>query len=492
MTQLMAFSEPVPQHGGPRPATLVGWGAAASLGLMLTRNSEVYAMAARAGRSAGAGWPPALYLTLLVPLAALLVWRAWPRRATGWLLLAGTLCAVPSTLLTLASMVDSNWLDHADWLVYGWGKVLIGILWECSVVGTLFGLLGAANALWLAGARGPGSALAGLIVAMQLGGPIIYLSLRLSDLGDAKLVLGWSGIGLLVLALAGAVVAVRGTGRLPSIPEVRPGWPLTIGAGIAAASPILMRLWPSGLPQLGDRAPRPGGAYRDTADVLGNHLLYIGLVFLAIGVLVGALAGARVLLAAATAGILLGTTATAVGRLGAGDDLVALTVGLLLVSLAAGFALALSRWRALVGAAGLGLLILGLLLVMNLLLDDDFDYSGPLGYTIDIALVMLGAIACCAIWATSASAVADQGGAPAVLGGTLTPFMLGTICITAHCYLQKPDDGPGEVLGMVLPNIGGFIVVLGLLGALVAAGSRRVRSPYEPSAVDDAGTRARR
>src|SRR5207248_8934156 len=94
------------------------------------------------------------------------------------------------------------------------------------------------------------------------------------------------------LAGAGAITAIITTGRRASpLPPPRPHWRVTIAGGIAVLSTSLSRLWrPDAIP------------WRHEGT---DFYLYIGLTFLAIGVVVGALAGLELLRDSLAGGLML-------------------------------------------------------------------------------------------------------------------------------------------------------------------------------------------
>lgn len=473
MTQLTGADRPVPQQGESgrtRRTGLLAWGAAASVGLMVTSASQVYALASRAGHATFVNPSAWMYAAYLVPVVALLLWRARPDRSWAWLLAAGALCALPGVLLGLAPTVSDGWLAYLDWLVYSdWGQALLSVIARCSQVCTFVGLLGAGGALWRAGSRGAGSALAGVTVAMQVAGTLLYFYVSRLDGSAMDVLWGWLRLVLVSLALAGVAVAWRAAASLPVTPPRRPGWPVTIGAAVAAVSPLLLLAWPSGLPSLGrGESPLPGVPYGLPGESPGNHLLYVGLAFLVIGVVAGAVGGARVLLAAAPAGVLLGTVSMSVVTTRTGSGFVPIAIAVLVVGVAAGVVLSWHRWRALASAAGLGLVGLGYVLLLILGTDDDVELAGTLGGTISGVLIVLACVGGCATWATVSSAVSERAEEPLVLAGMVTPFTLGTIALIGQCYVHPPDSHDGAVVARLLPGIAGVVVVLVLLAILLA------------------------
>ena len=423
----------------PRTA-LLGWCAAASFGVLFIKSNSLLQVSATRPDSPLIMTPGvADYLPLVAPALALVLWAVFPRRAWPWLLLAGALCSAPQPVASLTPGVFPGW----TWPF----TVIVG----SAPAFTLVGVLGAASLMWHAGRRASSASLVGTALVVQLVGPVVIGSAMLETPGFYRVL----AIALTLLAIVGSIFAtVVAKGATP--PEVpRPGWRVTAAASVAALSgglPLVWRFNPYGY--VGDPEV--------LASSVADYYLRIGLVFLAIGLVVGALAGLRSLLCALTAGLLIGTFGMLIEpSVEVLQEIVVIAVIAVAVSLAIGWVATLSRWRAQIGATGLAVVVVGLLVLFGIFDSDDPPDDGT-GFTKGLTPVLLvvGVVAAVAAMGSVGSYLAPALETPAVLAGLTTPFALGAITIIAHFTITTPPDRaplvgllPGAAAGLFIPAV---------------------------------------
>lgn len=211
-------------------------------------------------------------------------------------------------------------------------------------------LLAATTVVWHAGRRGIGAALTGTALVLQPVGPVVIGSIFTGNVllgrGESFWVVS---LVLVIVAVAGAIGAILAKPWQATQPPARPSWRVTIvGALVMVAGPALVLIW----------QPRPMAftrISRSALDLLGNDFLYLGLVFLAIGLVAGAAAGQRALLTSAAAGLMLGTFGMLITpSVEVLREMVAITVIAAVGSVLLGYVLAMSRWRAQFGTGEIG------------------------------------------------------------------------------------------------------------------------------------------
>jgi hypothetical protein len=392
------------------------------------------------------------HLPLATPLLALVVWHLFPHRAWAPLLAVGALCALPMPLLLLSPEAGDDWMAEP-----------LAILNRCAPVFTLVGILGAATMTWQAGRRALGATLAGAALMTQLVGLVVTISTsHMTGMYVPAQTLAVVSVVLILLALAGAVVAVVLTVRQPEEPAVRPRWRVTIAAGLLAGAPLL------------EYAFLPG----PSRDIDENLYLYLGLGFAAAGLVAGALAGKHVLVGSAAAGLILGAFAVLVSpTLQELQDTPVLIVTAALGSLLAGLAAGMSRWRAQIGMTGIAVVAVGLG-VLSFLFNSDQEYSAYEGFA-QVAtpvLLVIGVVAGVAALAAVGAAHSATAETPAVLSAMPTGFVLGTVAIAIHFWSHRPEDGMSSA--SMLPVAAVALLIAALLVGLVAA-SGRAGAPEE-------------
>jgi len=374
---------------------------------------------------------------------ALLAWHLSPRRSWVDLLVFGALCAMPAQVFLLTPKSFAGWMETPYLAVSSLAAPVL-----------LVGLLGAASAVWQAGSRAAGAALIG---ATLLVPPLAGLVIALVVFGVGAFV---PVIGL-VLAAATVVLAVV-AGRQQAEAPSRPGWRVTLGGAVAGLTPLVFHFW---------RGPDTGpgnGMDPETYYLLaGRHLLAAGLVVLGAGLLAGLLAGTRVLVTGTAAGLLLG----GLGELTwpAMFDIRGLPVGIptavVIVALAVGVALALPRARVLVGAAGLGVLVLGLAVLWLVFSADDPIFGAGVTHVLTPVLMFVGVVAAVALLASLGSVLAPVGAVPAALAGVVAAVAAGVDGIVT--YFTFTNFGARSTTSGTFPPV--IVALLCAIGLAVLA-----------------------
>jgi hypothetical protein len=380
------------------------------------------------------------YVAVAVLVVALLAWHLWPRRSWSVLLIAGSVCALPTPVLWLAK--DA----YADWMLTPYLVVSSSAL-PLLLVGTL----GAATATWRAGRRGAGAALLGATLAVR---PLTNFSVAGLMLEDEFLPV----VTLVVLAgtIVGAVVAIT-TGPAPVEPEPRPDWQVTIGGALAGVTPsIVFNLWP---PPEADSA----GDAEAYNTVAGQHFLVVGLVVTGIGLLAGAAAGSRVLVSGVAAGLMLGALVGLVWPAAAAmyDMPAGIPALLALGALVAAVFLALWRARLVVGTAGLGVLMASLLVLWSNGRADEEFLGAEVTDVLTPVLLVVAAIAATSTLASLGAGLATPGEAPAAFAGVTAAVTAGVSAVMNYFTFRSPDDVP-EAAGTYLPVIAVLAVAVAL------------------------------
>lgn len=457
-----------------RSATVLMWCAAASLGLLFLKvNGTAYSVSmVRNGIAAFRNTDVVTYLPLLAPVIGLLAWHRYPRRAAPWLLLAGAVCAAPMVIVSMRSGSYNTDLLAAIFVLGAGAPAL-----------TLIGVLAAATVIWRQGRRALGACLIGTAVVIQLVGPIVLAS----AMGEAAL-WGISGSGtlntlavvFLVLAAAGAVVALAFSFRAPPTFPGSPPWPTTIAGCLVALAQAMPILWQPAVGSIRDRT-------------IDQHYLYLGLAFLAIGVLVAAIAGLRVLVAAAGVGLLVGVfsvlLAPAVEVLA---EMPVLAVAAGIVSVLVSGAVALSPHRARIGVSGIAAVAVGLLALL-VVTNSDAGYSSYRGILLAVTPVLLvvGIVAALSSVAAVGDVLSERLEAPAVLAGVASAFASGAAAISAY-FTINPPSGRAAIVGLLPVTAVGLVLAAGLIAALTITMNRsRPADPPAGPGADAATPRAK-
>lgn len=388
------------------------------------------------------------YTESAVLVLALLAWHMSPRRSWLVLVVLGASCTVPTQVLLLA---QESFGPSA--------RIPYLVLDSASRPLLLVGLLGVATVVWRAGRRGIAGALLG--VAMLLPMLTLFVLLPTNGVGSFVPVLG------LVLVAATAVVTVVTAMTDPRLTESapRPRWRVTIAGAVAGLTPLVHRIWPTPEP-----AASGAHAYYEQA---GPHFLVVGLAVLGIGLVVGAIAGPRVLVAGTATGLLHGATWSLAGL--AVRDIDALPDGvspiIALAALAAGGAIALSRAKAMIGVTVLGVLVLGLLVEWLVFVVNETRFDGKV-----FALLVVAVIAAVPVIATLGAMVSSAGAAPAVFAGVAAAVSAGVNKITAAVFYLAPGDKSAfNLYPPVMVALGVAAGLTMLVHRQVTRGPRRVR-----------------
>lgn len=390
-------------------------------------------------------------LSLVAPVLALVIWHLFPRRSWAALLMTGALFSVPGTI---AGITPGSF-----------GGLPVSVLTVSALVFTLVGVLGAATLIWQAGRPALGAALSGAAVVLQVVGPVVVISIggftSLRRFPTTTLLV--VTVVLQTLALAAGAAAVIATILRAGEAAARPRPRVTLAAALAAFAPLLT----FAIQQ--DRSETYTDIAEDLrlADLVGNHFLYLGLAFLAAGVVAGAIAGPHALVAAAAAGLTLGAFAVLFTPfIAAVLNEPTLTVAAALGSLVVGVAAGWSRWRAQIGMIGLAVVTVSLVILS---FDGDRTYVTGAQFA-TAALLVLGVIAGAASFSAIGAAHAATSETPAVLTTLPTAFALGVIALTNHT-MAHTSDTESVSQGLLLPPAGALLVAT-LLVAFIASTGR--------------------
>lgn len=443
--------------GAPRRSALA-WCVGANIGVLFVSGHSLLGFANLSRR----GEIPAPDLTSLsafaVAVVALVAWRASPRHAGPWLLLFGALAALPWAVIGVSSApVEVG--------------VVVQFLTLTAPALTTIGIFGVAGWWRPGGKLGVGAALVGLTATAPLLGGVVLISAGGYAFFAGSSVIRVIALVCCVLAIVGSagVLFLARTTQVPSPP--RPSWRPTIAAALAVCSPLLVYLW---LPDTTSTQPWDNSY----ADSIGDLTLRIGLTLLAAGLVLGAVAGPRLLLAALGTGLLLGPFGMLVEpSVEVLTEMAGLAVFAALGSAAVGFGAALSRWRLQIGVAGLGILGIGLI-VVYVLFNSDSPLDSYDGFTraLTPVLLVIGVIGGIAALASIGSVVAAELETPAVFVGLAVPFQLGSIAIVAYCTVHTPA-GKAPLVGLLPPIFVGVLVSAVLVAALVGMTRRGAESP---------------
>jgi len=439
----MVQTLPPPAHharGGGSSGLLVLC-AAAGLAVLAAVQMSVFGLFRVANLAPGGGdWVG--YVSLAVAALGLLYWRLAPRQSWFVLLLLGGLAAIPAPLLQLAPDLFADWMRDPYLLLWGSCQPLL-----------MVGTLALSTWVWRTGRRDAGAVLIGAVVAVPalagfLGGVLV------GDHGDTVLTV----IGLVVAFVSLVLTIVARASGLPvntDEPAPRPSWAVTIGGAVASVAPMMYFVWQA--PSMNMSVD--GDPYADFA----RHMLIVGLIMLAVGVIGGIAAGPRVLTTGVAVGSLLaaitGLTGSAVADL---HDLpVALPVTVVVLSLAAGIAVGVLRARLIVGLAGLGLLVVGLLVLYLVFLADDPIFDNDVTNVLTPILLVIAIVAIMAVLAVHGAALAPLGEAPAAIAGVAGAVTAGLSGILTYVSFNPPE-GSSEALAGYPPAMVLIVLAAGL------------------------------
>lgn len=400
----------------------------------------------------------ASYTPVVVLVLALLAWQLSPRLSWVVLVALGAVGTVPSLVLTLAPEMFAPWMRVPYLMIDSASRPLL-----------LVGVLGVATLVWRTGNRPAGAALLGATLVV----PTLTTFVLAALIFGVDIVVPVIGL-VLVLATVAATIAAAVTHPGPVEPEPGPGWRVTVAGAVAGVAPVVYRLW------RGPDPHRPGGDAADYYAEAGQHALVVGLVVLGIGLLAGAVAGPRVLVAGTAGGLLLGAVSSLAGP--AAQDIHDLPAGVpavvALAAVVAGVAMALMHARMVVGVAGLGVLIVGLLVLYLVFSADEPIFGAEVTNVLTPVLLVVTVIAAVSVFASLGTVLAPAGEVPATFAGVVAAVATGVIGITTYATFSVPDDVPA-ILGTYPP----VIVVLAIAAGLTAVAHRQwERAPSRPDA----------
>lgn len=436
---------------GAAPALLVLCAATGLAALAALHLSVFGVLQARLHVPEQDGWTG--YVPLAVAALALVYWRLAPRQAWFVLLLAGALAAIPVPLLVIAPDLFTEWMAEPYLVLFGACRPLL-----------LVGTLALATWVWRTGRRDAGAVLIGAAVAVPvlagLVGAILFTNVDRIVLAVIGLVL--AGVCLVVTIVAGASGGPARTDEA----EPRPTWAATIGGAVGAVAPLLFQAWPASM--------NPSA---DSYAAFGEHMLVVGLIVLAAGVIGGIAAGPRVLTVGLAIGSLLGAVAALVGSAAAGvlDLPTALPVTVVVLSLAAGIAVGVLRARLVVGLGGLGLLVIGLLVLYLVFLADDPIFDNDVMNVLTPILLVVGIVSIIAVLAANGAVLAPFGEAPAAVAGVGAAVAAGLSGVITY-FAYNPLADTAEIFAGYPP----VIVLIVFAAALTIVAHQRWYRPAPP------------
>jgi hypothetical protein len=435
-------------RGAGSPALLVLC-AAAGLAALAALHASIYGLlrVSSLGTASTGDWVG--YLPLGVTALALVYWRLAPRQSWLVLLLAGGATAIPVPLLVIAPEMFAPWMRDPYLILYGSCRPLL-----------LVGCLAVATWVWRSGRRDAGAVLIGAVVAVPVLSGFLSGVLFGGEAGQVPAVveLVLAIVSLVVTIVAGARGAVARTDE----PDPRPSWAATIGGAVAAIAPLVFIAWQP--PPLGSAAPSADATVTMSPyDEFSQHMLVVGLIVLAAGVIGGIVAGPRVLTAGLAVGSLMGAISALIGPATADvyDLPAALPVTVVLLSLAAGIAVGLLRARLVVGLAGLGLLVVGLLVLYLVFTADDPIFDNDATNVITPILLVVGVIGGLAALTANGAVLAPLGEAPAAVAGVAGAITAGLSGVLTYFNFNSPTGTP-DALGSYIPVMALIAIGAGL------------------------------
>jgi hypothetical protein len=418
-------------------AAAAGLGALAAAQLSVLGQLRVTGIAARGAFDVDL----LVYSGIVALVLALVAWHRFPRRSWAALVIAGAVCTVPNLVLLLAPDALADWMRDPYFVLDAAARPLL-----------LVGLLGAATAVWRAGARRAGAVLLGTTGVLPPLASFVVAGYVL-DMGAVVPVIG---LVLVAVAIVVPVVAVVVTPS-PAEPEPRPEWRVTAAAAVAGLAPAVYLWW--GAPE----RPETGGELDAYIERLAEHNLVVGLVVLGIGLLAGFAAGSRVFVTGVAAGVLLGAVSLLSGPavVGFGDVPAAVPAVVALVALALAIACAVPRYRLMVGVPGLAVLVVGLLVLYQVFSADDPILDADVVTVLTPVLLAVTVVAVLSVLASLGMVVVSSGAAPAVFAGVVGAVAAGVAGIGSYFSFDPPDEIPASLASY--PAVMAFLVVAGLL-----------------------------
>lgn len=397
-----------------------------------------------------------LVFTPIVALAlALPAWHLFPRRAWPVLVVAGSVCTLPTLVARLSSALAFDTVSSLYLITGAAARTLLVV-----------GVLGAATAVYRDGHRRAGAVLTGAtLVVPPLATFVVAPFLFRSTFGLA--------VTGLVLVVVGAVVAVLAAlSAPPTEPDPRPEWRVTAAGVVAGLAPVIDRLWPGPDPAARGYRTReiPIEEWPDEAEKLAtyareaaNHSLIVGVIVLAIGVAVAIAAGVRVFVSGVAAGLLLAAVATLTGPAALDlydlPDFLPAVLGA--VALAIAVVLALPRYRVLVGVTCLGTLIVGLLVLYLVFTAGEPIWDADVTKVVTPVLVAVTVVGVLSVCTSLGLVVLPSGAAPATYAGVVGAVAAGVTGIGSSYALDPPSDAPPTFA--IYPPVMAFLVVAGAL-----------------------------
>jgi hypothetical protein len=426
-----------------RPKVPLVAAAIAGLGALVAAQFGIPAQigVASAGLTAGFAVDLLVFTPIVALALALPAWHLFPRRAWPVLVVAGSVCMLPTLVAALSSALA---LDTVSYLYLITGSAARPLL--------VVGVLGAATAVYRDGHRRAGAVLTGAtLVVPPLATFVVIPFLLESAFGVAV-----TGLVLVVVGAVLAVVAALATPP-PAEPDPRPEWRVTAAGVAAGLVPVIYRLWPG---------PKPynRGSDLDTyAQEAADYSLIVGVIVLAIGVTVAIAAGVRVFVTGVAAGLLLGAVAT-LTRPAALDlydlpDFLPMVFGAVALALAVVFAL--PRYRVMVGVSCLGLLIVGLLVLYLVFTADDPIWDVDVTNVVTPVLLAVTVIGVLSVFTSLGMVLLPSSAAPATYAGVVGAVAAGVTGIGASYALDPPSDTPPTFA--IYPPVMAFLVVAGAL-----------------------------
>lgn len=438
-----------------RPRVLLVAAAIAGLGALVAAQFSVPAPIGTAtGLMSGSAIDMLVFTPIVALALALPAWHLFPRRAWPVLVVAGSVCMLPTLVAALSSALDTV---SSLYLITGAAARPLLVV----------GVLGAATAVYRDGHRRAGAVLTGAaLVVPPLATFVVTPFLFRSTFGLA--------VTGLVLVVVGAVVAVLAalSAPPPAEPDPRPEWRVTAAGVVAGLAPAIYRLWPGPDPSV--RASRieliPVEEWPDRAEELAtyareaaDHSLIVGVIVLAIGAAVAIAAGVRVFVSGVAAGLLLGAMATLTGPavLDLHDlpDFLPAVLGA--VALAIAVVLALPRYRVLVGVSCLGSLIVGLLVLYLVFTADDPIWDADVTNVVTPVLLAVTVVGALSVFSSLGLVVLPSSAAPATYAGVVGAIAAGVTGIGSSYALDPPSDTPPTFA--IYPPVMAFLVVAGAL-----------------------------
>lgn len=404
--------------------------------------------------TSGTGSEWMIYVPYALTGLALVYWRLAQRQAWFVLLLVGAVAAFATMLLMVAPDLFAEWMRDPYVLLYTSCRPLV-----------LVGTLALGTLLWRSHRPNAGA----VVIGAALVVPMLASSLGIIlGAGGQPVILAVIGL-VCAAASIGLVIVTRVNGRAVRTdePAPRPSWAVTIGGAVAALAPVLFLVW-----------EMPDSGESDFYTAYGQHMLIVGLIVLAVGVIAGIAAGPRVLTTGAAAGLLLGAVSGLAGLAMAevSDLPVALILTVSVLSLAAGIAVGVLRARLVVGLAGLGVLVVWLLVLYLVFLADEPIFDSDVMNVLTPILLVITIIATMAVFATQGALLAPLGESPAGFAGVAMAVSAGSNGVVQYFGYHPPEDKP-MVIGIYPPAL----VLIALAAGLTIVAHQRWHRAEPPN-----------